>query len=145
MKLSLLHRFKLIFVVLGWSTSTAAVTLLMIFNGQLLPKGLGGFVVSPNPLLLGAFYLGCFAICVLATVIIGDLSEAIISFFVSYFGAAIITAVVLALPNLLGIFPYSDALQHAAVIFTFDAFFPFVFLVNFAGSITGVYLAERQL
>lgn len=145
MKRRVLIRFKPIFAVLGWSTSTAALTLSMIFNGQLLPKGLGGFVVSPSPLLLGAFYLGSFAICVLATVVIGDLSEAIISFFVSYLGASIITVVVLALPNLLGIFPYSDALQHAALIFTFDAFFPFVFLVNFAGTITGIYLAERQL
>jgi hypothetical protein len=143
MKLSMLNRFKLVFVMVGWSTSIAAITLFMIFNGQLLPRGLGGFIVAPSPFLLAAFYLGSFAICVLASLVIEDISKGIISFFVAYFGAALLTALVLALPNLLGIFPYSDSLQHAAVIFTFDAFFPIPLLVNFAGVITGLYLAER--
>jgi hypothetical protein len=45
----------------------------------------------------------------------------------------------------LGIFPYPGALEQAAVIFTFGAFFPLLFLVDFAGAIAGAALAERVL
>jgi len=143
MNLGLLRRFKLVFVVLSWATSLAAVTLFMIFNGQLLPRGLGGLIVNPSPLWLGTFYMGNFAICALASMVIEDIPKALVSFFASYLGAALITAMVLALPDLLGVFSLSGALQQAAVIFTFDAFFPIPLLVNFAGLITGLYLAER--
>jgi hypothetical protein len=151
MKVSILHRFQSATIVLGWATATAALTLFTIFQGQLLPRNIitgGGQyaeVISSNPLWLWIFYLGNFVICVLAAMVISDVAKTLISFFASFFGAALITDLVLALPDLLGIFPYPGALQQAAVIFTFGAFFPLLFLVNFAGSISGAFLAERRL
>ncbi len=151
MKVSILRRLKPATVVLGWATATAALTLFTMFQGQLLPRNIitgGGQyaeVISSNPLWLWIFYLGNFATCVLAAILISDLSKTLVSFFASFIGAAIITDLVLSLPDLLGIFPYPGALQQAAVIFTFGAFFPLLFLVNFAGAISGAFLAERQL
>ncbi len=151
MKLSMRRQLKVATFVLGWATSIAAVTLFTIFQGQLLPKNIitgGGQyaeVVSPNPVWLWIFYLGNFAICLLAAITINDLAETLLSFFASFVGAAMITYLVLALPDILGIFPYPGALEQAAVGFTFGAFFPFLFFVNFVGSMAGLALADRLL
>src|ERR1700756_5459245 len=140
MKVRMPRQLKVPILVLGWATSIAAVTLFTIFQGQLLPKNIitgGGQyaeVVSPNPVWLWIFYLGNFAICLLAAMTIEDLAETLLSFFASFVGAAMITYLVLALHDILGIFPYPGALEQAAVGFTFGAFFPFLFLVNFVGS-----------
>jgi hypothetical protein len=151
MKVSILRPFGPAMIVLGWATATAALALFTIFQGQLLPKNIitgGGQyaeVLSPNPIWLWIFYSGNFAICVLAAMVIADMGETLVSFFASFLGAALITGLVLALPDLLGIFPYPGALEQAAVIFTFGAFFPLLFLVDFAGAIAGAALAERVL
>lgn len=150
MKVGSLRRLEPAAIVLGWATAIAALTLFTIFHAQLLPRNINGGglyaeVVSPNPLWLLIFYLGNFAICVLAALVISDIAKALVSFFASFIGAALITGFVLSLPDLLGIFPYPGALQQAAVIFTFGAFFPLLFLVNFAGAISGSFLAERLL
>jgi hypothetical protein len=151
MKVRMPRKLKVPILVLGWATSIAAVTLFTIFQGQLLPKNIitgGGQyaeVISPNPVWLWIFYSGSFAICLLAAMTIEDLAETLLSFFASFVGAAMITYLVLALPDILGIFPYPGALEQAAVGFTFGAFFPFPFFVNFVGTMAGLVLADRLL
>ncbi len=151
MKVSMRRPIKLAGIVLGWATAVAAVTLFTIFQGQLLPRNIitgGGQyaeVISANPVWLLIFYLGNFAICLLAALVVRDLTETLLGFFSSFVLAAIITYLILALPDILGIFPYPGALEQAAVIFTFGAFFPFLFFVNFVGSMAGLFLADRLL
>jgi len=99
--------------------------------------------VSPSK--VEAFYLGNFAICLFAAMTVSDASRALVSFFASFVLAAIITDLVLALPDLLGIFPIPGALQEASIIFTFTAFFPISLLVDLAGTIVGISLSERLL
>ena len=149
MKIALVYRFKPFLAVLGWSASTAALAVATIFQGLLLPKVYGsggGFldeVVNQNPLGLWIFYLGNFGICVLAAIVISDLGTSIIGFFVSYMGAAVITYMVLALPDFLGVYPIQGVLSGSAVTFAFTAFFPLLLLVNLVGTFVGVGLGER--
>jgi hypothetical protein len=151
LKIRFLKVFRPLLITLGWSASTAALTLVMIFQGQLIPRNINGGglyaeVVNPNPLLFWAFYSGTFAVSVLAAIAVSDVSAALVSYFASLLGAAAITFIVLASPEFLGISPYPfGTLQEAATIFTFTAFFPVVALVNLAGAIVGVGLGERYL
>lgn len=150
MNVRLLTWSKYVLLILGWGTSTAALTLATIFQGLLLPRNINGGglyseVVSSNPIWLVIFYLGNLTICLVAAMAISDVSRALVSFFASFLVAAGITDLVLALPDFLGIFPFPGALQEAATIFTLTAFFPVLLLVNFAGTILGISLAERYL
>ncbi len=138
------------FVALGWSTGSAACALGTIFQGQLLPKNINGGalyseVINANPLWIWLFYVGNFAICVVASMVISDVSKAMISFFLSYSGAALITYFVLALPDYAGVYDPTQVLQESATIFTFTAFFPLLLLVNLAGTVVGIVLGERFL
>jgi hypothetical protein len=123
----------------------------MIFQGLLLPKNINGGglyaeVVSPNPLWFWFFYLGSFAISVLAAMTVSDVSASLVSYFASLLGAAAITFTVLASPEFFGISPFPfGTLQEAATIFTFSAFFPAVPLMNLAGTVVGIALGERFL
>jgi hypothetical protein len=141
-------KIKTLLLVLGWATSTSALTLGTIFLGYLLPKNIssggGNYsqVINASPVPLIVFYLGSFAVCVLAAMVISDMSTTIVSFFFSYAGAAIITCIVLALPDSLG-GCCGGVLEATAVTFTFGAFFPYLFFVNLAGIIVGTALAEH--
>lgn len=152
MNVRFFRMFKSPFVILGWATSIAALTLATIFQGLLLPKNINGGglyndVVNGNPLGLLIFYLGNFGICVIAAMVIGDPGKALISFFPSFIGAAIVTYLVLALPDLLGLFPFltPGVLQESASVFALTAFFPVLLLVNLAGTVLGIGLSERFL
>jgi hypothetical protein len=151
MKLAIFRKLKPLLVILGWSASMAALTLATIFQGLLLPKviGSGGGllpeVVNASPVWLWIFYLGNFGICVLAALIISDLGTAIVSFFPSYIGAIIITYLILALPDFLGLFPYPGALEGSAVNFVFGAYFPLMLIINLTGTLAGVMLGEHFL
>lgn len=148
MKIISHSRFKPVLVVLGWAASMAALTLATIFQGLLLPKALGiggNEVINASPLGLWIFYLGNFGICILAAMVISDFGVAIVSFFPAYIGAGLLTYLLLALPDFIGVFPLSGVLQASAVTFTFSAFFPFLLVVSLAGTITGVGLAEHFL
>jgi hypothetical protein len=151
LKIRVVNVFRPLLITLGWSTSTAALTLFMIFQGQFLPRNINGGglyaeVVSPNPLWLWVFFLGNLAISVLAVMAISDVPTALISFFASLLGAAAITFMVLASPEFIGISPFPfGTLQEAATIFTFTAFFPVVPFVNLAGTVVGIALGERFL
>jgi len=150
MNIRIVYRVKPVLVILGWSTSMAAFALTTIFQGQLLPREFNGGgnyvqVLNASPLGLWIFYFGTFATSVLAAMVISDAGKALVSFFVSFLGAAIITDLVLSLPDFLGIFAIPGALQEAAVIFTFTAFFPLLLLVTLAGTILGIGLGERLL
>jgi hypothetical protein len=150
MKIRLHPTLKLIFVVLGWATTCAALTLFTIFNGQLLPRNINGGglysdVLSASPLGLWIFYVGNFAISVLAAMVISELGKSLISFLPSYLGAAMITFLVLAAPDFAGIYDPQQVIQESAVIFTFTAFFPLLLLVSFSGTIVGNAIGERFL
>src|SRR5713101_3137129 len=93
MNLRILRRLKPFLIVLGWATSTAALALATIFQGQLLPKNINGGalygqVVNASPLPIWIFYIGNFAICIIATMVISDPGRALISYFPSYVGGA---------------------------------------------------------
>ncbi len=148
MNIRLPIRLKPFFIMLGWATSTAALTLGTIFLGYLLPKNINGGgllseVINASAIPIWIFYVGNFAICILAALVISDLSTSLISFFVSYLGAGIITYVVLALPDLLGC--CAGSLAESAIGFTLIAFFPFLFFVNLTGTLLGVWLNEYIL
>lgn len=138
------------FVILGWSTSSAAFALGTIFQGQLLPRNINGGglysdVLNANPLWLWIFYIGNFAVCVVASMVISDVGKSMISFFISYAGAALITYFVLALPDYVGVYDPTQVLQETATVFTFTAFFPVLLLVNLSGTVAGMALGERLL
>jgi len=149
MNLALQGRLKLLLTVLGWATSSAALTLAMIFLGYLLPKningggGLYGSVINASQIPLWIYYVANFSLCVLATVMISDMSRSLLSFFASYFVAAVITVTILSLPDYFGC--CGGALQGAAVSWTFVALFPYLFLIELAGTFTGIGLAEHFL
>jgi hypothetical protein len=137
-------------VVLGWSTASAAFSLGTIFQGQLLPRNINGGglysdVLNANPLWLWLFYIGNFAVCVVASMVISEVGKAVISFFLSYTGAALITYFVLALPDYVGIYDPTQVLQESATVFVFTAFFPLLLLVNLSGTVAGIALGERLL
>lgn len=135
-----LGRVSPLFVILGWSASTAALALYAMFQGYLLPIAGGGnvgsFVIGPLPLPVLIFYLGNLGICVLAAVVIADTPKTLICFFPAYAGAWIITYLVLALPDILGC--CLGVVELSAVSFTFGAFFPFLFVTELAGIFVGM-------
>lgn len=145
--ISILHRFKPLLLVLGWATSLASLTLGTIFQGLLLPNAseLSPESYGVSSLWLWVFYLGTFGICLLAAMVISDFGRSMVSVFFAYGLTALITFVVLALPDFLGIVQPSGALQEPAVNFTFHALFPFPLFVDLIGTIAGSALGERLL
>jgi hypothetical protein len=122
----------------------------MIFQGQFVPRNINGGglyadVTNPNPFLFLGFYLGSFAICILAGLVIANPGRTIASFFPSYIGAAGITWLVLALPDFVVVNDPQQVLQETATLITFTAFFPLLLLTNFSGALAGLALAERLL
>ncbi len=143
-------RLRQLLVILGWGSSTASLTLATIFQGFLLPRNINGGgllpeVVNASPLPLVIFYGGNFAICILAAMVISDLSATLAAFPASFVLAWIISFLVLALPDFLGMLPVQGLLQESAIIFLFTAFFPYLLIVNSAGTIIGVAMAERYM
>lgn len=142
---------KGIAIVLGWAVCLDAFTLWAIFQGLLLPQivsggGLLPEVLSGNPVVLGIFYSGIFATSILAALIIYEVGQAVISFFVSYFLAAFLNLIILSLPDITG--TYNDpigAVTNASVNFTFTAFFPLPLIIGFAATLLGIGVAERYL
>lgn len=150
MNLRFVRGLKPFLVVLGWAASTAALALATIFQGALLPKNINGgalygTVVNASPLPIWFFYVGNFAVCIIATMVISDAGKALVSCFPSYVGGAIITYFVLVLPDFVGSYDPQQVLQESASIFTFTAFFPVLLIVNLGGTIAGIAVAERFL
>lgn len=145
---SLLNKIRPVWVVLGWSTVITSFVIAAMLRGLLLPQLEGGGdlqtdVVNGGPWELALFYVGIFIVSLLAALVLADISRGIIAYFASYVFAAILTYFVLVLPDSLGSFPIPDALIGVSVKFTFDAFFPVLFLVGFIATIFGSALAER--
>ena len=146
MKIRLAKTFTPVLSVLGWAISTAALTLATVFLGYLLPRNINGGglyseVLNASPIPLWIFFVGNFAICVLAAVVISDISKTLLSFFASFMSAAIITYLVLSLPDFLGC--CGGALEEAALGFVLVAFFPGLLITNLLGTFFGILLAER--
>ena len=129
-------------IILGWAASDAAVVLAAMFHGLLLPQYHGSSDTYSTTI---AVYLGLLGISVLATLVIGDFATAIISFFASYLLAMAMTYIVIVLPGYTGALPSPEVIISAAVVFTFDAFFPIPLVIEFAGSILGLGLSERLM
>ncbi len=129
-------------IVIGWATSDAAVVLAAMFHGLLLPQYHGTLDAYSTTI---AVYLGLFGISVLAALVMGDFASAIGSFFASYLLAMGMTYLVLVLPGYTGALPSPEVIISAAVVFTFDAFFPLPLLIEFAGSLLGLGLSERLM
>lgn len=138
---------RILLVILGWATSLAAITLVGIFNGLLLPKGLGGLLPDVlggselGPLLL---YLAMCGTSILASLLIRNLGVAFGSFLASYCGSGIITYFVLYLPALLGSYSSPEVLTEVSIRFTFFALFPFPLLAGLLGTILGGIIAEMR-
>ena len=140
-----LNRFKPVLVVVGWATSLATLTISIIFQGLLLPNA---YELSPesfgsSSLLFWIFYLGSFAICVLASMVIFDFAQSVVSFFFAFLLNALIIFFVLVLPDLLGIVQPQGTLQEPSVTFVFDALIPVSLFVDLAGTIAGSAISER--
>lgn len=129
-------------IILGWAASDAALVLAAMFHGLLLPQYHGSSDTYSTTL---AVYLGLLGISVLAALVIGDFSATILSFFASYLLAMVMTYLVLVLPGYTGALPSPEVIISAAVVFTFDAFFPVPLLIEFAGALLGLGLFERLL
>jgi hypothetical protein len=140
-----LNRFKPVLVVVGWATCLATLTIGIMFQGLLLPNA---FELSPesfgsSSLLFWIFYLGSFAICALASMVIFDFSQSVVSFFFAFLLNALIIFFVLVLPDLIGIVQPPGALQEPSVTFVFDALIPVSLFVGLAGTIAGSAISER--
>ena len=138
---------RTLLVILGWATCLAAITLVGIFNGLLLPKGLGGLL----PQVLGGsvwgpwiLYVSMLATSLLAAFLIENPGIAFGSFFVSFCVAGAITYLVLILPGLLGAYNSSGILAEVSIRFTFVALFPFPLIAGLLGTILGLGLAETR-
>jgi hypothetical protein len=148
---TVLDKVKPLIVIAGWAATIAGFTLGAIFQGLLLPKvvGNGGGllpeVLGVSSVGLWVFYLGCFGTSVLAALVLADASKALVSFFPSYVFGALITYIVLIVPALTGTFPLPSVLEESAVIFTFTAFFPVLLFAALAGTLLGIFLAEKIL
>ncbi|OLD00865.1 MAG: hypothetical protein AUJ07_12635 [Crenarchaeota archaeon 13_1_40CM_3_53_5] len=129
-------------IILGWAASDAAVVLAAIFHGLLLPQYHGTLDTYSTTI---AAYLGLLGIAVLAALVIGDFATTIVSFFASYLLAMAMTYLVLVLPGYTGALPSPEVIISAAVVFTFDAFFPIPLLIEFVGSLVGLGLSERLM
>lgn len=135
-------------VILGWATSSGAITLATIFQGLLLPKNINGGglyaqVVGGNDFAVLAFYAGNFAISIIAVLYISDATKSLISFFASYLGTALLIYFVLGLPDLAGVYDPLGVIQESASVFTFTAVFPLMLVVNFTATFLGILLAEH--
>jgi hypothetical protein len=95
--------------------------------------------------LVWIFYLGSFAICVLAAMLISDFGQSVVSVFFAYALTALLTFFVLALPDFSGIVQPPGSLQQPAVTFAFYALFPVSLFLDLGGTIAGSALAERFL
>ncbi|HYU55476.1 MAG TPA: hypothetical protein VEL71_04575 [Candidatus Dormibacteraeota bacterium] len=129
-------------IILGWATSDAAVVLAAMFHGLLLPQYHGSSDTYSTTI---ALYLVLLGISVLAALVIGDFATTIVSFFASYLLAMAMTYIVIVLPGYTGALPSPEVIISAAVVFTFDAFFPIPLVIEFAGSILGLGLSERLM
>jgi hypothetical protein len=144
-------KVKPFMVVAGLGTSIGTFALGTIFQGLLLPKvignggGLLAEVLNASSFGIWAFYLSCFAACVLAALVLGDISNAVLSFFPAYLLGALVTYLGLIVPALTGTYPDPSVLEESATIFTFTAFFPLLLLDGLAGTIIGGFLSERIL
>lgn len=150
MNLRSVEWLKLPAIVLGWATSTSALTLAMIFQGQFVPRNINGGglypeVTNPNPFLFFGFYAGSFAVCLVAAMAVTNPGRAIALFFPAYLGAALITWLVLSSPDFFVVNDPQQAVQVTATLITFNAFFPYLLLANFAGVLVGTGLGERLL
>lgn|GEM_PF-4730547 len=145
MNISILSRFKPLLVVVGWTTCLATLTISIMFQGLLLPNAseLSPETFGSSSLLFWLFYIGSFAICVLAAMVIFDFGQSIISLFFAFLLNALIILVVLVLPDLLGIVQPSGVLLQPSVTFVFDALIPVSLFVDLAGTIAGSAIAER--
>lgn len=148
LNMSIVYRFRPLLVVVGWATSLATLTLGVIFQGALLPNAseLSPGSYGSSSVWLWIFYLGSFGICVLASMLISDFGQSIVSVFFAYLLTVLITFVILALPDFAGIVQPPGTLQQPSVTFTFNALFATLSLfVDFAGTIVGSGLSERLL
>lgn len=139
---------KVPLIIIGWGTVLATLTLGAIFQGFLLPTVGGGLlpeVYNAGPMILLIYYLGCFGVSALAAMVIYDAGRAIIGFFASYMLSGLLTFLVLALPELIGIVQTDGILEQAAVLHTFQAVFPIALIVDLVGTISGIALGERLL
>lgn len=134
-------------MILGWATSLASLTLGVIFQGLLLPNAseISPETIGSSILWVWIFYLGSFGICVLAAILISDFGQSVVSFFFVYVLTALLTFVILALPDFAGIVQPSGTLQEPSVTFAFNALFPLSLFVDLAGTIAGSGLSERLL
>jgi hypothetical protein len=143
-KLRLLVGLKPVLVILGWSTSLAALTLQAIFSGQLIPGtalSQGGNV--SNPYATDIFYIGIFLASVLAAMVIDDAGKAIISLLVAYLLTDVLVYAVIALPGFLGLFKYREVLVTTGITFAFAASFPLALIIELVATFVGIGLGER--
>jgi len=143
-----LEKIKPVLVSLGWGITISGITLAAIFQGFLVPQGLGNLlpeVAGGSQLGLVIFFASIFVVSSLASFVINDLGKAIFSFFASYGLAGVVTYFVLALPGFVGAYPAPEVLVRVAIIFTFTASFPIPLVVELVGTLTGSWLAERFL
>jgi hypothetical protein len=144
-----LLKLKPAFVILGWATSLAGFALGAIFQSYLLPSvpanggGLLPEVLGASSLGLWIPYLGCFGTSILAAVVLSDASKALLSLFPSYLLGGFLTYLVLIFPALSGAFQPPSILEESASIFTLSAFFPILLMVALAGTLLGVFFADR--
>jgi hypothetical protein len=143
-----LNKAKPILVSLGWGITISSITLAAIFQGFLVPQGLGKFlpeVTGGGQLGLAAFFASIFVVSILASFLINDVGKALFAFFASYVLAGAVTYFVLALPGFVGAYAAPEVLVRVAIIFTFTASFPIPLVVELVGTLTGSWLAERFL
>jgi len=143
-----LKKVKPILVSIGWGITISSITLAAIFQGFLVPQGLGKFlpeVTGAGQLGVAAFFAGIFVVSLFASFVINDVGKALFSFFVAYGLAGVVTYFVLALPGFVGAYAAPEVLVRIAIIFTFTASFPIPLVVELVGTLTGSWLAERFL
>jgi len=141
--LRLRRSFRILLIVLGWSTTISGIILAAVFQGYLVPTLHGPYAIGGQPIFVVIYYLGVLAVSVLAAVLIDDPGSSILGFFFAFPSAWVIAFITLSLPATLGLIPVGEILVTTAISVTFAAFFPFVLIAGLVGTFLGIVLSER--
>lgn len=141
--LTLKRRFRVLLMILGWSTTISGIILAAVFQGYLVPTLHGPYAIGGQPIIVVIYYLGILAVSILAAVLIDDPGLSILGFFLAFPSAWVIAFIILSLPATLGVIPVGEILVTTAITVTFAAFFPFVLIAGLVGTFVGIVLSER--
>jgi hypothetical protein len=90
---------------------------------------------------IALYYAGVFGVSLLAGLLLSNIARSLIGVFAANSVAFVLTFFALIIPGLTGIVPEVIAV-NLAIIFTFNALFPFAVFLGFIGGLIGAVFTE---